>query len=319
MPISDAPSPLNSLLLSACLGDADALRAWEAAADIEAHDADMHALLPLLHHRAEAQGWSLKHAGRIAGVYRFWFARNQMTLRLLNGARAALANNGIGALVHGAAALMLDAPRIALCPAESGALLVRPSDQARAAAALQKAGWTAQGWTPRRRVPWSESLLFRRGDEHISLRWYALDWRCAPGADADMWARARTLPSADGACLPAPLDLLLMLAAQPLIVWGQPAPALRRALGHLLLTRLTPAEVDAAAAHYALHPHVRLLSGGQPGETDWFTRRDLALRGAAGHWHTHLIRWHFAVRGQPPAIRARRALGYAWRMIGASR
>jgi hypothetical protein len=316
MPISDPPAPLNDLLRRACLGDADALRTWEAAADIETYDADMHALLPLLHHRAGESGWALKHAARIAGVYRFWFARNQMTLHTLSEACAALADAGVEALIYGTMALALDAPRIALFPSEYAVLLVRPSDQVQAALALQDAGWTAQGWVRRARIPYTESLAFRQGDRHLLLRWRALDWRCAPGVDDALWSRARHAEGAT-ARIPAALDLLLMLAVQPIVVWGQPVRALRQAAAARLLARLDPAQVDAAAAHYAITPHVRLLRGLPSGDADWFSRRDLALRGAPTHWHAHLIRWHFAAHGQPAAIRARRALGYAWRMIGA--
>ena len=329
------PHLLNVLLVRACLGDAAALHAWEDRADIEAHDADMHALLPLLHVAAGKHGWTLRHGARITGVYRYWFARNQMLSHTFMGAAAALESAHYP--VIGLDAALWGHDRVALHPIEVPTMLVRPADQRRAVFTLQQAGWVAQGWVAGRRIPYAESLAFHRGEAQLILRWFAVDWRCAPGVDDGLWARAETLERAGGVQVRvlAPAEQFVLSAARIPVVWAERAPSLRLAI--LLTLTAQPGfswdEALAAAVHYGLAAHVGALLTLLRDEYNAAIPADVLARlavrpyaiermdstaresGVVSGWRTHLIRWYYAVRGLPPPQWVRRTAGYLARMV----
>lgn len=331
-----ADSPLHEALLRACLGDRDALLAWEAAADIEAHDAEMGALLPLLHATAEAQGWPLRHAARISGVYRYWFASNQVNLRALAGVVAALAAKHVPVMLLGAPLNALAVyPRPALHPIERLEVLIPPRQQRHAVAALLAAGWVPQAWVDPKQVPYTDVLPLKRDQIALTLRWHAVDYRSAAGIDDRLWARAETAayPAiGEPVQVPGRADHLLLAALRPPQVWGQPVWLLWRAtLLTLIAGGLDWGTLAQSAAHYRLHgvmaPLLNALkrhyAAPIPDEAfaalsaplaafDVLDASVRALGGRAG-WRAHLLRWQGMVRGLPPRRAARQTAGYVLR------
>jgi len=325
------PSPLTLLLLRACF-DRDALadlRAWEAAVDIEDHDADAHGLLPLLKYSADTYGWTLQHEGRIGGVYRFWWTRNMLALRALAAVFDVFQSEQIEVMALDDAALAIGAyARPALRPIERLTLLIHPEQQQAAYQALQNAGWIAHGWIPKRRQPYIESLGFTGQEQlHLTLRWFALDRRCAPHIDDGLWQCAVQQPTLNDRRIriPSPSDQLVLRAARLPIVWATTSPSLQLAD---VITLIQTGEIDweqvvGRVSDYRLtQPFLKLLTSAcalvslpvpdqvitqlSAPHRSWIAaaesaafENDLPLPA----WQSHLIRWWRSTDGLPSARR----------------
>lgn len=259
------PTPLNALLLRACADDAGALREWETTVDFAAHDDDGYLLLPLLKHRADANGWTLNEAARIGGFTRYWWAQNNLLLKALGDALPVFAAANIPVMGLDALALALaDYPAAHHRPIQRLDLLIKPQKQKAAYKALRDAGWTPLGYVHPKQTALQESLDFRRDEMVIRLRWYALPRQAASDIDNRLWERSVTAQSETFGfhlLVPCAADRLALRSSAIADHWGKPCPTLWRA-DALQITNRNEFDWDHAvesAAHYRRNAALQYL------------------------------------------------------------
>jgi hypothetical protein len=144
------PKPIidrnRRLLLRAALGQgaqaADAYRIWRKGTRLDDIDVAAYRVLPLLLETSEKYGPRDEDTRRMRGIAKHVWLSNQLRLRSLSAALAALSHAGVGALLlKGAALFARDEQLAAASVTEDYDLLVRRSDAARAVAALIAAGF----------------------------------------------------------------------------------------------------------------------------------------------------------------------------------
>jgi hypothetical protein len=213
------PPRQQSLLRVLCVGQDDAspaFTAWSQEADWEGHfDRGSFRLLPAVYRRIEALGIDDPAMGRLRGMYRRSWYRNQRYLRTWSKLHDELNSRGINVLLLGASALAAGYYRNTGERYVTGTdLLVRPLRAAETLAAMRNAGWHFE--TPeldrhdyRRRASFIDPL-----GEPGTLRWYPtagwnekrLDWFWGTA----MPARADNLAMP----VPGPAAMLLYLLAE---------------------------------------------------------------------------------------------------------
>lgn len=204
-------------LMQACLlRDADAARAawkeWKARVDLDDLDPASFRIMSLAYRRMIELGIDDPDAGRIKGIYRYHWTRNQLAWhgkdRILRG----LESLGIRTLLLKGAALSRTVYKE---PATRGMhdldLLVPVKDAARAMDYLQGEGWTAQHFDAKRTIDFFHGCSFLHPDfGELDLHWHVLRSCCREERTAELWAASRAL-KAEG--IPTrvlcPADMLL--------------------------------------------------------------------------------------------------------------
>ncbi len=195
---TNAPTDPQTLLLRAALqagaGAADAWRAWLATEDLDDVSGLSFALLPLVSHNLQALGVSEGPLGRLRGVQRQSWYKNQLRLADLAAAANALTETGLAGLVIGDAALAARIyPQPGLRPIEQLDLLVRPADAGAAHTALAVAGWRPA--YPARDLARQMAirpygLLHHAQRQTLRLHWRLFASDPDPAADALAWDTA---------------------------------------------------------------------------------------------------------------------------------
>jgi Uncharacterised nucleotidyltransferase len=180
------------LLRAALLEQEPALEAWQEVRprlDIERLEEGSFALLPLIFRRlteADVEDVSL---GKLRGIYRHTWSRNQLALEELKVLLRVLRDGGLEAApLRGAAVLLGYYPERGLRPVNELELFVPEGDAKKALRGL-----TAAGWTPRRPTAedWPAVRLFSSG------RTLVVHWRLLPEFDpegrwnGDFWSATR--------------------------------------------------------------------------------------------------------------------------------
>jgi hypothetical protein len=215
------PTPDQRLLLRAVLDEEDsALDAWNTW--LAGHNLDLHGdyaswiLLPLLFRRLErlSSRRDLPELGRLRGIYRYCWSKNQAVLMSLSRALAAFEAGGIRVIA------LKGLPLIERYYRDWGVrrthdldLLIDLSDLDRAHGRLLVSGWRAIEPLPEpAQRPFKHALAYQREPGlELDLHWrpYMLD--TPPAAEAALWARAETYEVLGRKLLaPDALDMLLL-------------------------------------------------------------------------------------------------------------
>jgi hypothetical protein len=189
---------------------------WRQSADLERLPPGAFRLLPLLFHRLRSGKISDPWMGKLQGIYRYTWARNQILLRDAAQAARTLRENGIPVMLLKGAAMILSQYRDAgLCPSVDVDILVPDTDIRAAVRSLRGAGFSAtgryEGDLPERfiRIGFSHPFRSPQGNE-IDLHWHLLYFRSFAGADESFWRHAvRREFSGLPVFLPSPTDMLL--------------------------------------------------------------------------------------------------------------
>ena len=190
------PSPTALWILRAALLDGEASdRAWRhvaTTADIDTIDPDAARLLPLLQPKAERLGVENPWRDRVRGVYRYWWAHDQLLIRDCARAVAELEGVGISTLVlKGVPLVLVYYGDPGLRPMSDIDVLVRPEASQRALRTL-----AGLGWLPERRV---DDLYLRylhgvslhdSSGRTLDLHWSIHEEDVRAGADDDAWTTA---------------------------------------------------------------------------------------------------------------------------------
>mgnify|MGYP001274443153 CR=1 FL=1 len=145
MPTSQI-NPTQRSLLKACLAPLDEIeghwRAWREHIDLDHLDEASNRQLPLLYRRLEAAGLADPDMGRLRGIYRYHWCRNQLLLAELKRLLAALRERGVEVmLLKGAALIHRHYRDPGIRPMSDLDILVRPSDMGAVYALLRERGW----------------------------------------------------------------------------------------------------------------------------------------------------------------------------------
>jgi hypothetical protein len=221
-PESARPSPDLVLLLRAALGDARvAAEAWQVWCKRVSFDdmgeASMR-LMPLVSKNLATHGIEHELTGRLRGIHRYWWSRNQHLLHRLARVIDLLAAESIDVMVLKGVPLALryyGDP--GLRPMSDFDLLVPTRDADRALARLRAGGWKPTepirihlaDRTIDTRVYPGVGLVDGEGQE-CDLHWHVLHDCCFDGADESIWRHAETLSIHDRSFLaPDATDLLM--------------------------------------------------------------------------------------------------------------
>ena len=254
-PDSALPDPAQRWLLEAALRDGDAAvgawRQWVRAIEFDEMDAASQRLIPLLARNLERLDIDHPDRGRMRGIHRYWWSRNQILLHRLPQVLDVLRAERIDAMVLKGIPLALRYyDDIGLRPMADFDLLVRTEDADRAVGALHAGGWTINEPVRVFRRDRTVDVYARPGvgfvagdDTQCDLHWHLLHDCCWDGADDTFWTHATTLEWRGHTFLvPSPTDLLLHV-----IVHGTAfnlMPPIRWIADTVQVLRTAPDEID---------------------------------------------------------------------------
>lgn len=219
--MSQITSTQNSLL-KACLAPADEVethwRAWRERIDIDHLDEASNRMLPLLFRRLESACIADPDMGRLRGIYRYHWCRNQLLLAELKRLLSALRDRGVDVMLLKGSALVHRYYRDpGLRPMSDLDIMVRPADMGAVFTLLRERGWQPSGQAnlseagTRRHI---HAVDFRHHGNgrttEIDVHWTPLHRSTWPGAETDFWTQS-VVTQVDGiACrVLSPTDQLL--------------------------------------------------------------------------------------------------------------
>jgi hypothetical protein len=195
----------------------DAWLLWRESADLDRLVPGAIRLLPLLYKRLKSDQMDDPWMGRLQGIYRHTWVRNQLLLRDATHAVRAFNDADIPVmLIKGAAMILSQYHDAGLCPTADMDMLVPDTQALAAVRCLRAAGFTAAGLyevdVPERFIRIGCSHPFRSPQQNeIDLHWHLLYFRSFPGADESFWQNAtRAEYSGLPVWLPSATDMLLV-------------------------------------------------------------------------------------------------------------
>jgi hypothetical protein len=213
--LANRPTPAQLLVLHAALDRDDeqaraAWQRWRRGIDFDDVDHGSTRLLPLVYRRLGPDAFDAEVVGRLKGLYRRSWSRNQLLFKRAAEAIDLLEVAGIETLVIKGASLAL------LFYGDVG---VRPMDDVDVLVPIERTGeaisvLTAAGWSPDKDDPlaWTEvhhSLGFcgpREGE--VDLHWFSL-WQ--PAGDRELWTASVPIELAGASTrAPSAADQLLL-------------------------------------------------------------------------------------------------------------
>lgn len=188
--LGNRPSTQQSLVLHAALDrPSRAFEAWErwrAAIEFDDIDHGSGRLLPLVYRNLGPDRFDAEVAGRLKGMYRLAWTRNQVLFSRAAPAIAALEAAGIATLVlKGASLAVLSYRDVGVRPMEDVDVLVPFSRAEDAIEVLAAGGWETESEDPPGRVRVHHSMGYaEEGGGSIDLHWFSL-WQ--PASDDELW------------------------------------------------------------------------------------------------------------------------------------
>ena len=190
------PNESQRYLLKAALLDGDealtASRAWQQRIDLDIIDEGSRRLLPLMYRAMQARGEAWSELGRLRGIYRQTWYRNNLLMGRLGALIATLESAGVPTMVLKGVPLALTYYRnTALRPMSDADLLIPASAAGQVLTTVREAGWSPRDvrlpWPPRFTA--SQSFAGPLGLD-LDLHCHVLHESRAVDADDSFWAAA---------------------------------------------------------------------------------------------------------------------------------
>ena len=161
----------------------------------EDFDAGTRRLLPLVYHRMQALGVTDPMMGRLKGMYRRAWYKNNAVFHASAPVVALLESNGVPTLLlKGAPLAVTYYDKIALRPMADIHIMVPPAQALAAIALLRSAGWHLGGSARLDDLGYRHSMQFVDGNgRELDLHWHALLETCNAPADTHFWRSAEPL------------------------------------------------------------------------------------------------------------------------------
>jgi hypothetical protein len=241
------PDERQQALLVAAVLEGEAARAawsrWRAQSVLDEIDDASYRLLPQVYRNLVSLGEEDPWLGRLRGIYRYHWYRNQLLARTAAGALVPLEQAGIPTLVlKGAALARLHYGSIGARPMQDVDILVPRPRATEAMRALRAAGFTDEEASPDSRLDVLHGAGFNAPDgAGVDLHWHALSQPARD--DDDLWARSVPL-ELGGAATRAlgPADQLVHVCVHGSI-WNALAP-IRWVADSLMVLRSSGDHVD---------------------------------------------------------------------------
>lgn len=198
-PISFLPNGSQALALRAALWSGErALQSWEdwkTLVDFDDVDGGTVRLLPLIYRNLLAARVQDPLMGKLKGIYRRAWYRNQLVFHRAANVMELMAGKGIDALLLKGPALVLQYYKdLGVRPMDDFDLLVRPAQASQAIAVLQESGWLVARKNSRAvepQIPLRNSADFVSSDDAvIDLHWNLLNGAKTSDDDEEFWSRA---------------------------------------------------------------------------------------------------------------------------------
>lgn len=194
--LGNRPSAEQLLVLHAALDPPEPARhaweSWRAAVDFDDIDHGSLRLLPLVYRNLGAEAFDREVAGRLKGMYRLAWTRNQVLFRRAADAIGHLSGAGIETMVlKGASLSLLTYENAGVRPMDDVDVLVPFGRRGDAVETMRAAGWRpekedAESWA---RVHHSMGIAGPEGGS-LDLHWFSL-WQ--PARDEPLWRSAVAL------------------------------------------------------------------------------------------------------------------------------
>jgi len=191
------PDPVQQLLLDFCLlpDDRQARVAWERwkkGVDLDDLDHASFRIMSLAYTRLMNLKMEDPDLGRIRGIYRYQWTRNQIAFRGKADVLRAFAEASIPRLLlKGAALCRTVYPDATSRTMNDLDILIPATDAARGFQLLEERGWRAQHRAPQAIIPFQHALSFlhnRAGE--LDLHWHVMRSQRDPQQDAGWWSAA---------------------------------------------------------------------------------------------------------------------------------
>jgi Uncharacterised nucleotidyltransferase len=213
--LGNRPTSAQLLVLHAALDrDDEQARAawgrWRRGVDFDDVDHGSTRLLPLVYRRLGPDAFDAEVVGRLKGLYRRSWSRNQLLFKRAAEAIELLGAVGIETLVtKGASLALLFYGDVGVRPMDDVDVLVPIERTGEAISALAAAGWSPDKEDPATWAQVHHSLGFagpREGE--VDLHWFSL-WQ--PASDRELWAASVPMELAGtGTRAPSAADQLLL-------------------------------------------------------------------------------------------------------------
>jgi hypothetical protein len=191
-------TPTQRHLLNGLLGEGQvsdrALSAWASMVDIDDIDAASYRLIPALYARAGRNPALQPIHGRMKGIYRYFFYRNNKFLAFIETVFSALLSADVEFIVFKGISVLLQYHGSAAGRTASDCdILVRPRDKARAEAVLASCGLAYCYGSDVKHLDRHSHDFTNGAGFGIDLHWYALLECCEEAIDRGFWNRSRRI------------------------------------------------------------------------------------------------------------------------------
>lgn len=184
---------LDALLGEGAVSD-EALRDWAGAVDLDNLDGASNRLIPALYARAGLQPALRSLSGRMKGVYRYCFSRNNRLLNAIQPVCRALASAEIDfILFKGMSNVLQYYNSAALRSFGDCDILVRWRDKDRAEGVLAACGFRYRYDAQKKPEDRHSHDFVDATGNGLDLHWYSLFESCDEGADDGFWSRSRLI------------------------------------------------------------------------------------------------------------------------------
>jgi len=189
------PTPSQQYLIRAAVLDGEqAEKAWQAWRDrqgLDDLDAASFPVLPLLYRSLQRNFGEHPHAGRLRGIYKLTWSKNQLALHALQATARQLTEAAVPVLCsRGLPLLMKQGGDTGTRPLTDLDLTIRGKDLEAAARVLSNSGWRSDQPLPERRLrPFLHRLGYSNTSDgtRLELRWRVLEPQYPPEADDSIW------------------------------------------------------------------------------------------------------------------------------------
>jgi len=191
------PGREQTWLLRACLlsgrDEAAAWEAWRSHVNFDDIEAASYRLMPLLHQNLRREKIEDELMGRLKGIHRHTWSRNQLLFHAAARVMRTLKEAGIPVLVlKGAALANAHYADPGLRPMNDFDFMVHFADAPQAFELMKQNGWTYAETVPLSQLIWcSHAGKWTNGSgQQIDLHWHLLPDGRLPGVDDGVWERA---------------------------------------------------------------------------------------------------------------------------------
>lgn len=192
--LSESQEYLLGALLKNGLQSESHAKMWSQTVKFDELDASSYRLIPALYAKCGKTDALKNYSGRMKGIYRYYFYRNNRLIVRIRETLAALLKHDVDFIVFKGTSIVTQYHKsVALRSFGDCDVLIRKKDLIRAGNALRDAGWTYRYDEYRWQTDTHSHDYVDEEAAGFDLHWYALFECCEDGIDDGFWRRSREL------------------------------------------------------------------------------------------------------------------------------